>query len=132
MSERETLRTSDFADRRGGDAETGRGEQRDRPSSSAAMTADQEAAAALLTSDDTARFDDRWQEIQASFVDEPRHAVEQADALVAELMQQLASGFADTRSRLESQWSSGGEGSTEDLRIALTRYRSFFKRLLSA
>jgi len=109
-----------------------RAERRERPSSSAAMNAEEEAAAPLLTSDETTAFDERWHEIQTSFVDEPRHAVEQADGLVAELMQQLASGFADTRSRLESQWSGGGEASTEDLRIALTRYRSFFKRLLSA
>jgi hypothetical protein len=87
----------------------------------------------LLPAEDSDRFEQRWNGIQTSFVDEPRRAVEQADTLVAELMQQLASGFSETRSRLEAQWDNDGdEVSTEDLRVALTRYRSFFNRLLSA
>ena len=76
-------------------------------------------------------FNGRWSEIQASFVDEPRRAVEQADTLVAEVIQQLAKGFADERSKLEQQWSRGDNISTEDLRLALRRYRSFFDRLLT-
>lgn len=97
------------------------------------VDADGEATASLLPAERSDRFEQRWHEIQASFVDEPREAVEQADTLVAELMQELASGFSETRSRLESQWDNeGGEVSTEDLRVALTRYRSFFNRLLSA
>jgi hypothetical protein len=64
-------------------------------------------------------------------VDEPRHAVEQADSLVAEMMQHLAQLFADERSKLEAQWTRGEDVSTEDLRVALQRYRSFFDRLLS-
>ena len=66
------------------------------------------------------------------FVDEPRDSVAQADALVADLMQQLAASFSEERERLEKQWDSGDDVSTEDLRVALTRYRSFFDRLLSA
>jgi hypothetical protein len=66
------------------------------------------------------------------FVDEPRRAVEQADALVADLMQRLASVFSDERKSLEGQWDRGDDVSTEDLRVALQRYRSFFDRLLSA
>jgi hypothetical protein len=73
----------------------------------------------------------RWSEVQTGFVDEPRHAVEQADGLVAEMMQRLAKVFADERSKLEEQWSRGDDISTEDLRVALRRYRSFFDRLLS-
>lgn len=73
----------------------------------------------------------RWDRIQASFVDEPRRAVEQADSLVATAMKRLAEQFADERSRLEGQWDKGDDVSTEDLRIALQRYRSFFGRLLS-
>jgi hypothetical protein len=69
--------------------------------------------------------------IQAGFVDEPRSAVEQADSLVAGTMKRLAEMFAEERSRLESQWDRGDDVSTEDLRIALRRYRSFFGRLLS-
>ena len=73
----------------------------------------------------------RWQEIQAAFVDEPRSAVQRADELVASTMKRLAEMFSEERSRLESEWSRGDEVSTEDLRQALQRYRSFFDRLLS-
>jgi hypothetical protein len=74
----------------------------------------------------------RWEEIQARFVDEPKKSVEDADGLVAEVIQQLASKFAEERSKLESQWQGGGEASTEDLRLAMQHYRSFFQRLLAA
>lgn len=86
----------------------------------------------LLPGEHTARFTTRWQEIQSSFVDEPRDAVAEADALVADLMQRLAASFSNERERLEAQWGRGDDVSTEDLRVALTRYRSFFDRLLSA
>jgi len=85
----------------------------------------------LLAADKSQNFHSRWDTIQASFVDEPRQAVEQADALVAEVMQDLARTFADERQKLEAQWSRGDEVSTEDLRVGLQRYRSFFSRLLS-
>jgi hypothetical protein len=88
--------------------------------------------AALLPEDQGTDFQGRWESIQTTFVDDPRNAVESADALVAELMQQLADGFARERERLEGQWSRGEDVSTEDLRVALQRYRSFFRRLLSA
>ncbi len=86
----------------------------------------------LLPDDQSERFTMRWREIQASFVDQPRESVEQADALVANLMQGLAASFSNERERLEAQWDRGDDVSTEDLRVALTRYRSFFDRLLSA
>jgi hypothetical protein len=86
----------------------------------------------LLPGDQSREFTGRWQEIQTGFVDEPRRSVEEADRLVADLMQNLAARFADERERLESQWDRGDDVSTEDLRLALTRYRSFFDRLLSA
>ena len=73
-----------------------------------------------------------WEEIQTRFVDDPRRAVEDADALVAGVMKSLAEGFAQAREQLEGQWSRGEDVSTEDLRVALQRYRSFFQRLLSA
>ena len=76
-------------------------------------------------------FRNRWREIQAGFVDEPRNAVERADELVAELMQKLAQSFSQQRNELEHQWDASEDVSTEDLRVALTRYRSFFERLLS-
>ena len=86
----------------------------------------------LLSEEQAADFTRRWDEIQVEFVDEPRDSVAQADTLVADLMQQLAAGFSGERERLEKQWDSGEDVSTEDLRVALTRYRSFFDRLLSA
>lgn len=88
--------------------------------------------APLLPTDQTQQFTARWQEIQADFVDEPRESVQQADALVADLMQRLAASFSNERKHLESQWDQGDDVSTEELRVALTRYRSFFERLLSA
>jgi hypothetical protein len=87
---------------------------------------------ALLPHDQGSEFHERWESIQTTFVDDPRNAVENADALVAELMQRLADGFARERERLEGQWSRGEDVSTEDLRVVLQRYRSFFRRLLSA
>ena len=86
----------------------------------------------LLPAHEGDRFKSRWVEIQASFVDEPQRSVEQADALVADLMQRLAATFSEERENLEGQWAKGDDVSTEDLRVALTRYRSFFDRLLSA
>jgi hypothetical protein len=73
----------------------------------------------------------RWMTIQTQFVDEPRRSVEQADELVASAMKRLAEIFANEREGLEHNWDSGDDVSTEDLRIALQRYRSFFDRLLS-
>jgi hypothetical protein len=74
----------------------------------------------------------RWSAVQSDFVDEPRRTVEEADKLVATVMQRLADGFAGERSNLEKQWGRGDNVSTEDLRVALQRYRSFFDRLLRA
>jgi hypothetical protein len=76
-------------------------------------------------------FRNRWRDIQTGFVDEPRSAVEQADQLVAQLMQRLAQSFSEQRSNLEKQWEASEKVSTEELRVAFTRYRSFFERLLS-
>jgi hypothetical protein len=73
----------------------------------------------------------RWHRLQARFVDEPRETVHDADALVAELLRDLAESFDQARSKLEGQWSSGEDVSTEELRLTLQRYRSFFERLLS-
>jgi len=87
---------------------------------------------ALLPADQNDRFRSRWEEIQASFVDEPQRAVEEADALVADLAQRVTASLTKERERLESQWAAGDDVSTEDLRVALTRYRTFFDRLLAA
>ncbi len=73
----------------------------------------------------------RWSAIQTGFVDEPRRAVEEADALVAEVVKRLAEGFAGERQKLEADWERTDTVSTEDLRQAMRRYRSFFERLLN-
>jgi hypothetical protein len=108
-------RPADDADQRADDGTTSVDERREEP---------------LLSGEESARFTTRWQRIQTSFVDEPRDSVEHADALVADLMQQLATTFSDERERLEAQWDRGDDVSTEDLRVAMTQYRSFFERLL--
>ena len=89
------------------------------------------AATPLLAAKEVSELRERWTSIQAGFVDEPRRAVEDADGLVAQTMKRLAEMFADERGKLESQWDRGDQVSTEELRIALQRYRSFFDRLLS-
>jgi hypothetical protein len=89
------------------------------------------AAGPLLASRDAEGFRARWTDVQTAFVDAPRRSVEEADALVAELMQHLAKTFADERGQLERQWDRGDDVPTDDLRTAFQRYRSFFERLLA-
>lgn len=85
----------------------------------------------LFAHDELAGLRARWGAVQASFVDDPKDCVQKADSLVSDLVQQLTTGFGQARSRLEEQWSRGEQASTEDLRVALKQYRSFFERLLS-
>lgn len=120
--EREDISTADLAGRREaqGTAEVVR-----EPQQSGA------SAQPLFPDEEARELRDHWQSIQGGFVDEPRKAVEHADGLVATTMKRLAEIFASERDRLESQWGRGDDVSTEDLRIALQRYRSFFDRLLS-
>jgi hypothetical protein len=94
--------------------------------------AGREPRVSLLDDSELQSITMRWKDIQAEFVDEPKAAVKEADALVAELMQRLASMFAAERAELEHRWSGGDQVSTEDLRQGLRRYRSFFERLLAA
>lgn len=88
-------------------------------------------AAPLFPDNELRDFRGRWSTVQTSFVDEPRAAVEQADSLVATVVKRIAEQFAAERAQLEKQWDRGDDVSTEDLRQALRRYRSFFDRLLS-
>jgi hypothetical protein len=90
-----------------------------------------ESHAPLFDQAATGEYRSRWSIVQAGFVDEPRSAVKEADALVADVMKRLADTFAAERKSLETQWSRGDDVSTEELRLALRRYRSFFDRLLS-
>jgi hypothetical protein len=73
----------------------------------------------------------QWERVQTNFVDEPRKAVEEADGLVTRTIERIADGFSRQRGELEGQWKRGQQISTEDLRVAMQRYRSFFSRLLS-
>ena len=85
----------------------------------------------LFAGDNLSVLRSRWDDVQTAFVDDPTKCVKEADLLVAEVVDQLAAGFSDARSRLESQWARGEDVSTEDLRLALRRYREFFERLLA-
>ena len=85
----------------------------------------------LFPNEELVGYRTQWESIQPGFVDQPRAAVEQADALVSQVVTRLTEVFTLERSTLEGQWTQGDNVSTEDLRIALTRYRSFFHRLLS-
>jgi hypothetical protein len=115
-------------------------EPADRPTSTRELAKDLErsptgkaedkATTALFPENESSDFHKRWTDIQTAFVDEPRRAVERADELVAEVIKRLADSFAQERSRLEGQWGRGDNVSTEDLRVALQRYRAFFDRLL--
>jgi hypothetical protein len=112
-----------------------------RPSSTAEVAKDLDrraggdrrsnGSATLFPEEKANDFRTRWTDIQTGFVDEPRRSVEHADALVAEVIKHLANSFAEERARLEGQWGRGDDVSTEDLRVALQRYRAFFDRLLN-
>lgn len=121
----DTLTTADLAGRETQTIE------RPKEASAAEGQPSREHAEPLFPASDAADLRGRWDGIQAGFVDEPRKAVQDADSLVASAMKRLAETFADERSTLEKQWDSGEDVSTEDLRVALRRYRSFFGRLLS-
>ncbi|MDQ6885400.1 MAG: hypothetical protein M3077_14375 [Candidatus Dormibacteraeota bacterium] len=84
----------------------------------------------LIGNQEMGHFASQWTSIQAAFVDEPKKAVEQADKLVEDVIQHLSQTFARERQKLEGQWSRGDSASTEDLRVALQRYRQFFQSLL--
>ena len=88
-------------------------------------------AGPLFPEDEFHNFRARWDQVQTSFVDEPRHAVEQADTLVATVVKHIAEQFAEERSKLEKQWGRGDNVSTEELRQGFKRYRASFDRLLS-
>jgi hypothetical protein len=96
------------------------------------MTGSETSRTPLLAEDELQTYRQRWEALQVRFVDQPRDSVEGADELVSDLVERLSKVFADERASLESQWEEGTDASTEDLRIAIQRYRSFFDRLLAA
>ena len=85
----------------------------------------------LFEENEAKKFRSRWMSIQSKFVDDPRDSVKQADDLVADIIKNVTMSFADRRIALEKQWNNGENISTEDMRQALKRYRSFFERLLT-
>ncbi len=128
METQETLSTRELADR----ADHADRADRAEPDETTTERDETHGSNALFQRDENAAVQGRWEEIQTGFVDDPRRTVEQADELVAEVMRRLAENFAAERERLEQQWGRGEDVSTEDLRVALQRYRDFFQRLLSA
>lgn len=109
----------------------GRTQQAESQTEAPLAQTDRQAQPPLFSDDEADNLRERWHGIQAAFVDEPRTSVEKADELVATAIKRLAEVFADERNKLERDWSQGQDASTEDLRQALRRYRSFFDRLLS-
>jgi len=87
--------------------------------------------APLFLPDIANEFRSRWNTVQRGFVDDPRQAVRQGDELVGQVMKSLAESFSTERATFEGQPDQTDEASTETLRIALRRHRSFFERLLS-
>jgi hypothetical protein len=132
---RETLTTADLAQpKRPASAieELGpKAVRSERVATPASIPTESTENASLFSAHELDDLRNRWNTVQTGFVDQPRRAVEQADELVASAMQRLAEVFAEERSKLEKQWDRGDNVSTEDLRVALQHYRSFFQRLLS-
>jgi len=114
-------------------APIGRGEEHDNRDNgnSRSMSGDGDMQL-LFDEQDATSFRERWEQVQSRFVDDPREAVAEADNLVSDVTQSLASKFADQRSGLEQQWSKGEDVQTEDLRQTMQRYRTLFERLLAA
>lgn len=100
------------------------------PTAAAAAPALAEEKGPLFAANESRDLRVRWDSVQVTFVDDPRSAVQKADALVSETIKRLTDVFAGERQKLEEQWGRGADASTEDLRVALRRYRSFFTRLL--
>jgi hypothetical protein len=121
----ERLSTADFV------SAGRRGENVDKPVEKTDGHPQEGSAGTLLPNDVVQDLRNHWSNIQSGFVDEPQAAVRQADELVAVAMKRLAESFTDQRNTLEHQWSGGKDVSTEDLRLALRKYRAFFERLLA-
>lgn len=92
---------------------------------------EEEQLAPLFTPEAAQAFREHWDAVQIGFVDDPKQAVQRADELVAQVMKSLAETFANERAQLEGQVQQAEQASTENLRVALRHYRSFFQRLLS-
>lgn len=125
----EKLTTADMAAASEREEETH--QDREERAGGAESTMMKEESVPLFEGGEAEDYRSRWLDIQTRFVDAPQDSVEDADELVAEVIKSIAETFAEERDFLEDQWKRGDEVSTEDLRIAMQRYRSFFNRLLS-
>jgi hypothetical protein len=103
----------------------------DAPQGEQARDLKDEQLAALFPQETAEAFRSDWDAVQIGFVDDPRKAVQQADELVAKVMKSLAESFANQRASIEADVGRNEQADTENLRVALRRYRSFFERLLS-
>jgi hypothetical protein len=115
----------------GTDASTEQTEPSTAGTHSSAVGTESSTEQSLFAEGELSGLRSRWDAVQSGFVDDPRDCVQKADGLVSDVVDQLTTGFSEVRSRLEAQWSRGEEASTEDLRLALKRYREFFQRLLA-
>lgn len=102
----------------------------DRPHTHEAGNGDGNGHHALFQPNEVDGLRQRWDSVQASFIDAPREAVAEADRLVSDLTDRITDRFGAERSSLEERWNRGEDVSTEHLRQSLQRYRGFFDRLL--
>jgi len=130
-AEQAELTTADLAEVKTPAASRPAEPRKAEPDAAVSSSSVDDKATPLFAENEAADLRGRWDGVQAGFVDEPRRAVEEADNLVAAAMTRLAEIFATERKQLETQWDRGSDVTTEDLRLALRRYRSFFTRLLS-
>jgi hypothetical protein len=132
----ETARSTETGDDRQTDRVADEDEQRPNTASKTETSDDRQAdngagqRTTLIPPERAESYNSRWNELKSEFVDEPRRAVRGANELVGEVLDELEELFRDQRADLEHGLDSE-QTTTEDLRQALGRYRSFFDRLLS-
>ena len=129
--EKDTQKTMEVLDTPDQPVEGGKVVEEPAAENTARVNREADQLAPLFEKDAAEKFRTRWLAIQSKFVDDPRDSVKQADELVAAVIQDMTRSFADRRGAMEKVWNGGGNTSTEDLRITLQHYRSFFERLLS-
>jgi hypothetical protein len=75
-------------------------------------------------------FRARWESIQVGFVDDPRTSVQSAAQLIGDAMKRLSEEVATERRKFETSSRRENGKATEEMRLLLRRYRSFFKHLM--
>lgn len=123
--------TTETLERRREEARSDRDERETLSGDTGELSPETAGDGSLLADEERRRLRARWNEVQASFVDEPKRSVAEADELVRDATEALHELFERDRRQLEGAWDRGDDVSTEDLRVTLQRYRSFFERLLT-